>query len=91
MVNVGDIVLSKNGRSKGKYFLVVTIEKDRAYITDGRSVKVTALKKKNIKHLESVETAVLKDIAVLIEKGVAVGNQRVYRSIHSKLQKKQED
>ena len=89
---VGALVRAILGREKNETFIILKIDaKNHVLLVNGKQRKLENPKKKNIKHLESVETAVLKDIAVLIEKGVAVGNQRVYRSIHSKLQKKQED
>ena len=91
MLGVGDIVLSKKGRDKGKYFLVVRIVDNIAYIVDGKNRKVTALKKKNVKHLESVFVAILKDIATNIDNGVAVGNERVFKAIKTLVKNKQED
>ena len=91
MLGVGDIVLSKKGRDKGKYFLVVRIVDNIAYIVDGKNRKVTALKKKNVKHLESVFVAILKDIATNIDNGGAVGNERVFKAIKTLVKNKQED
>lgn len=91
MLSVGDIVLSKKGRDKGKCFLVVRIVDNVAYVADGRTRKVTALKKKNAKHLESIFIAVLKDMATNIDNGVAVGNERVFKAIKTLVKNKQED
>ena len=91
MVSAGDIVLSKKGRDKNKYFLVVKVCDGDAFITDGRKRKVTALKKKNVKHLESIVVAGLKDVATNIDKGCTVGNDKVFRAIKTLVQNKQED
>ena len=90
-IGSGDIVLSTNGRDKDNYFLVVKVQNGYAFISDGKIRKVTALKKKNIKHLRSVKFAVLKDIANCIENGQLVGNKRLNRLIKAKIQNKQED
>ena len=90
-IGSGDIVLSTNGRDKDNYFLVVKVQNGYAFISDGKIRKVRSLKKKNIKHLRSVKFAVLKDIANCIEKGRAVGNQRLNKLIKSQIQNKQED
>ena len=90
-VNSGDIVLSTKGRDQGKFFLAVKVDGENVYIADGKTRRITALKKKNVKHLKSVKFAVLKDIANCIEKGQAVGNERLSRLIKTQIQNKQED
>ncbi len=50
-VNPGDIVLSKAGRDKGDYFVVMTVDGDYVQICDGRRRKVCKTKRKKIKHL----------------------------------------
>lgn len=90
VVNSGDVVLSKAGRDKGKYFLVVTVDGKIATIVDGRNRKVNFPKKKNIKHLE-VLTAGLNVLSEKIRNGKAVGNERVYRAVKAEKQKIQED
>ena len=91
VVNSGDVVLSKAGRDKGKYFLVVTVDGKIATIVDGRNRKVNFPKKKNIKHLEIVSAAKLKHLAEKILKGEPVGNEKVYRAVKAEKQKIQED
>ena len=90
-ISVGDIVLSTKGRDKDQYFLVVDKQDKIVYLADGKYRKVTALKKKNVKHLKSVKIAVFTDIANQIKNGKSVGNQRLNRLIKSELQNKQED
>jgi len=50
--SVGDVVYSKNGRDKGVYFVVMSIENEYAYISNGSSRKSDKPKKKKLKHLE---------------------------------------
>ncbi len=85
--SIGDIVLSLSGRDKGQYFLLVDIEDKYAFIANGKSRKVKALKKKNLKHLKSVKIAVLTEIAIRIQSGQPVGNQILAKAIKSELQK----
>ena len=90
-ISVGDIVLSTKGRDKGNYFLVVDKQTNVVYLADGKFRSVTALKKKNVKHLKSVKIAVFIDIANQIKKGKPVGNKRLNQLIKSELKNKQED
>ena len=90
-VNVGDLVISLAGRDKGKNFVVVKVEKDYAYLVDGKVRKVGNLKKKNIKHIKSVLVANLNDFAIKIQRGETVGNKRINRLIKAQTQKIQED
>lgn len=64
---VGRIVRSIAGRDKDRYFMVVKIiDKDYVYIADGVIRKLSAPKRKKIKHLEAkdviIETIVQKSL-----------------------------
>ena len=52
-MELGQIVLSKCGRDKKKYFFVIQIDESKEYvfITDGDSRRLEKPKKKKIKHL----------------------------------------
>lgn len=50
-VRVGSIVLSTQGRDKGMYFVVTSINKGFVYLADGGMRKLNAPKKKNVKHV----------------------------------------
>ncbi len=52
-LQIGCVVYSKKGRDSGSYFLVVKIEGDIVYISDGDKRKLAHPKKKNIKHIKS--------------------------------------
>ena len=90
-IKQGDIVKAMTGRDKGKYFLVVFLDGDMAYIVDGKTRKVDNPKKKNIKHLKIVLSERQKELAEKIQKGQPVGNKRIYLSIRTEKQKLQED
>ena len=51
--STGDIVLSKAGRDKGNYFVVMSLDDVFAEICDGDLRKADKPKKKKLKHLKS--------------------------------------
>lgn len=91
MIGVGDVVISIAGRDKGNIFLVVESKGDSVLIVNGRIRKIGIPKKKNVKHLKKVEGAKLNELALRIQIGEAVGNERVYRALKTEKQKIQED
>ena len=90
-VKIGDVVISKAGRDKGEYFIVVDSKDGYAIIVDGKTRKVRSPKKKNVKHLQIVLSGVEEELALRILKGEPVGNERVKDRIKSQKQKIQED
>lgn len=50
-VQLGDVVCSKNGRSKGQYFVVLSQSGDYLFLANGKNRKWENPKKKKIKHL----------------------------------------
>ena len=54
-ISIGDIVVSKAGRDKGVYFVVLSMESEYAYICDGSMRKADKPKKKKLKHLRHVK------------------------------------
>jgi len=52
-VKLGDVVCSKNGRFKGEHFVILALDAEYAYISNGKSRKSDSPKKKKIKHLEA--------------------------------------
>lgn len=50
----GSLVYSLAGRDKGKIFLVLAIENDFVYLSDGDTRRVAKPKKKNIKHVNKI-------------------------------------
>ena len=49
--DIGDIVISKAGRDKGKYLMVVGFTDDRILLADGKMRKIENPKCKKIKHI----------------------------------------
>lgn len=50
-LKIGMIVKSLAGHDAGRFYVITKIEKNRAYIVDGRLRKLEKPKKKNIVHL----------------------------------------
>ena len=48
----GQLVRSKQGRDKGKFYLILRVEEDFCLLTDGDKKPVAAPKRKNKKHIE---------------------------------------
>lgn len=50
---LAQVVRSKAGRDKGKYFIILRSEKDYSFIANGSTRKTDVPKKKKNKHLQS--------------------------------------
>lgn len=48
----GNIVLATAGKEKNQIFVVLKLDKDRAWIVDGKRLKKNNPKKKNLKHIK---------------------------------------
>ena len=82
---LGQLVISKLGRDKGRLFIVVDLVGERhAYIADGSTHKISSPKLKSKKHLILLQQ-VDEDIASRLRAGLAVADHqlvtalRVYR------------
>ena len=72
---VGSVVLSKQGRDKGLYFVVTSVDKKGfVYLVDGGMRKLASPKKKNAKHVSNSGT-VLNSIAEKL-----LSNKKVFDS-----------
>lgn len=57
----GQLVISKAGRDKGKWFVVYKIEGPWVYLVDGKTRRLERPKKKNIRHLQPTHKAIFAD------------------------------
>ncbi len=55
-METGSIVISKAGRDNGRRFIVLKLEGDCAYLSDGDLRKVDKPKKKKIKHIQKTNS-----------------------------------
>lgn len=81
LVSIGSLVISKNGRDKDKYFLVVKIEDDYVYLCDGDMRKVDNPKKKKQKHIQATKYF-SEDMANKIHENVKLTNRDIKDSIN---------
>ncbi len=59
----GSVVMAEAGRDGGKYFAVVDADEKYCLIADGKSRKLSAPKRKNIKHIRVTDSMIdLNDI-----------------------------
>ncbi|WP_069998822.1 KOW domain-containing RNA-binding protein [Cellulosilyticum sp. I15G10I2] len=55
---VGQVVFSKCGRDQGKPFIVVSVEEEYVYLSDGKLRKVDNPKLKKKKHVQKTNTII---------------------------------
>lgn len=80
-LHAGDIVYSKAGRDKGRYFVVMSIlDEQYVAICDGALRKVDRPKKKKRKHLASTQAAAQIVVQKLAE-GVRVTNPDLRKAL----------
>ncbi len=79
-IDTADIVISLNGRDKGKRFFVISKEENYAFLCDGKNRRVEKPKRKKLKHLrlESHDTG---RTATKIKNGEKVTNSEIRRSL----------
>jgi len=53
-MDIGQVVFSKNGRDKGKAFVIINIEDNYLYLVDGKLRTLNKPKKKKLKHVQPV-------------------------------------
>ena len=74
VLKTGDVVFVRQGKNKGKIFVVVGIESEtRVFIADGSSYFVEKPKKKNVKHLQRTLMN-LEDVAGRVAGGKPLDN-----------------
>ena len=74
VLKTGDVVFVRQGKNKGKIFVVVGIESEtRVFIADGIKFSVGKPKKKNVKHLQRTLMN-LEDVAGRVAGGKPLDN-----------------
>ena len=79
-LNLGDIVLSKMGRDKGRNYIVMRIDEPYIWTCDGDLHKVEKFKKKKVKHTKYMgqQSEYIKN---KLESGEKVTNSEIRRAI----------
>lgn len=82
-IKVGQLVRSRAGRDKGKYYLIYDMV-DEAFVRviDGEKKRLTNPKRKNIKHLEFLPI-IAEDLALKILSGEKVSEEEVLKAVKS--------
>lgn len=80
LISIGSLVISKNGRDKDKYFLVLKVEDDYVYLCDGDMRKIDNPKKKKQKHVQATKYF-NEEIAKKIHENVKLTNRDIRESI----------
>ena len=57
-MEIGQIVIAKKGRDKGKFFVVTSLEDGYLYLVDGESRVLRRPKKKKVMHVQQTNTIV---------------------------------
>lgn len=82
-LKVGQLVCSKRGRDRGKFYLVIEVIDDSfVYLVDGDKRKMENPKRKNVKHLQ-VFPLISEELAAKWEAGQRVGDSEIRRVITS--------
>ena len=79
-LNVGDVVYSKAGRDKNRYYIVMLISSPYIWTCDGDLHKVDKPKKKKIKHTKYTEYT-SEYIKSKLQSGEKVTNSEVRRAL----------
>lgn len=79
-IGIGSVVISKAGRDKGRFFIVVASDAQYAYLCDGDIRKSDSPKKKKRKHL-AVTNTVCDYVGDKIKEGKKVTNAEIRRAL----------
>lgn len=79
-VMIGQLVRSKSGRDKGRYYLIYRISPDGTFIllVDGDKRDINHPKKKNLRHVQVTNT-VVRDFAEQVTGGIIPRDQDIRR------------
>jgi ribosomal protein L14E/L6E/L27E len=80
MIQISDLVRSKNGRDAGKTFFVIGADGEMALIADGRARRLENPKRKKVKHLEFLAVSSGRT-AEKLRQGERVTNSEIRRAI----------
>ena len=79
-IDIADIVISLNGRDKGKWFYVIAKEDNFVFLSDGKNRRVEKPKRKKIMHIR-LEAKVASRTAMKIKNGEKITNSEIRRSL----------
>lgn len=79
-IKKGQIVFSKAGRDKDKFFIVIDYSQPYAYLVDGASRRLESPKKKKEKHIK-VTSYIDETLQELLEKNSQITNADIRKSL----------
>ncbi len=84
----GQLVASRAGRDRGRFFVVVEVVDERYYrIADGKLRSIKTPKLKNRKHLQP-HNRILESIAMKLERGKALSDEELRAAIREEVELK---
>lgn len=90
-MEIGQVVSSKAGRDKGRYFIIIAVDEvhsEYVYIADGDLRKIENLKKKKTKHL--IPLTIDEKTKEKLLKGLKITNADLRKSLKCNYQHSQE-
>ena len=79
--NLGQIVLSKQGRDKGQCYVVVGFSNGKVLVADGKYKLLEKPKSKNALHLKC-ENFVDDEISTKLQQNKKINNQMIYHTLY---------
>lgn len=84
---IGQVVISKSGRDKGKFFVIIDIIGEYIYLVDGNLRRVENPKKKKLKHIQPTNI-IINQLQKDIVSGVKISNADVRKVLDLYCEKK---
>lgn len=81
-IRLGSVAFSKSGRDSGRYYLIVGLEGEFAYIADGGIRKLAKPKKKKLKHLR-LRGEVCENIGEKLADGRIVHDSEIFSALRT--------
>lgn len=78
---IGRVAISKSGRDKGRYFIIIDLDGVYAYVVDGELRKLDKPKKKKIIHLR-FKPHVAEEIAAKVERSERIFDYEIRQALN---------
>ena len=75
-IDISDVVISLNGRDKGKFFIVIGKEDNYSFLADGKRRKLEKPKRKKDKHIK-LDGVVNERLTEKLKSGEKISNKEV--------------
>lgn len=79
-VTYGQVVISKAGRDQGNYYIIVDLDEEYVYLSDGRYRRLDHLKKKRLKHIQPTNL-VVEEIRTKIKQHLKLTNLEIRQAL----------